>query len=61
MDIPNGTYMINGLVSNGKHGLQLRDNVTIRMSSQTVLQALPNSSKWYSIFWINNVKNVNIL
>ena len=61
VDIPNGTYMINGLVSNGKHGLQLRDNVTIRMSSQTVLQALPNSSKWYSIFWINNVKNVNIL
>ncbi len=58
--VPDGTYMINAVLNNNQ-GLQLRSNMTFRMSSGAVLKALPNGSAAYSILFLPRVSNVNII
>ncbi len=58
--VPDGTYMINAILNSGK-GLQLRSNMTFRMSSAAVLKAIPNASGGYSVLFLPRVSNVNII
>ncbi len=58
--VPDGTYMINAILNNYQ-GLQLRSNMTFRMSSGAVLKAIPNGSANYSILLLPRVSNVNII
>ncbi len=53
--IPDGTYMINALVS-----VKPRSNQTIQMSEGTILKAIPTSEQCYQIILIKNVTNVQI-
>src|SRR5262249_6736616 len=48
VEIPPGTYMIRAGWTQGK-GIHLRDNVTLQMSPDTVLKAVPNSDSRSSI------------
>lgn len=58
--VPDGIYRINAILNNNQ-GLQLRSNMTFRMSSGAVLKAIPNSSSAYSILMLPRVTNVNII
>jgi len=58
--VPDGTYMINAILNNGQ-GLQLRSNMSFRMSSGAVLKAIPNASGGYSVLFLPRVTNVNII
>jgi uncharacterized protein YjdB len=53
--IPDGTYMINALIS-----VKPRSNQTIQMSEGTILKAIPTSEAHYQIIFIKNVSNVQI-
>jgi parallel beta-helix repeat protein len=56
--VPDGTYAIDTVT---KHGINLRNNMTFRMSSGAVLKALPNNRNWYQILFLDGVSNVNII
>ncbi len=58
--VPDGTYLINAILANNQ-GLQLRSNMTLRLSSGAVLKAMPNGSAAYSILFLPRVTNVNII
>ena len=63
--IPSGTYLINAVAhktswGSGSSGLLMRDNVTVQMQPDTVLQAMTNDYKGYSIFTFNQVKNAKL-
>jgi hypothetical protein len=51
--IPDGTYMINALTS-----LQMKSNMTLMLSPNAILQAIPNSSGNYAIVSARSVSNV---
>ena len=53
--IPAGNYLVNATKS-----IQLKDNSTLKLSPNTVLNVIPTSSGSYRVFKIRNVKNVNI-
>lgn len=53
--IPDGTYLINALVS-----VQLKSDMTLRLSDGAVLKAMPNAEQGYSIVKIDNVSNANL-
>lgn len=57
--IPDGTYLIttNG---SGNRGLQLKSQMSLKMSAKAVLKAIPNSSSNYTILSVDNATNVNI-
>jgi len=58
--VPDGTYMINAILANNQ-GLQLRSNMTLRLSDGAVLKAIANGSAAYSILFLPRVTNVNII
>ncbi|WP_174492701.1 right-handed parallel beta-helix repeat-containing protein [Acinetobacter sp. Marseille-Q1623] len=55
LSIPAGNYKIDALKS-----IQVRNNTTINLSSNTVLNVIPNDQGSYRVFNINNIKNVKI-
>ena len=57
VDIPAGTYRVNAL--NG--GIFLRSNVTVRMTDDTVVQAIANDATSYTIFRLQDIENAHIL
>ncbi|HJW34562.1 MAG TPA: right-handed parallel beta-helix repeat-containing protein [Holophagaceae bacterium] len=61
--IPDGTYMINPIAipTGGNHGLALKSNMTLRLSSGAVLKATTNSAGTYAIVMAQNVTGVNIV
>ena len=54
--IPDGTYMIDAVTR-----LNAKSNITIRLSSNAVLKAIPNNQANYGIIRIENVSNVNVI
>ncbi len=61
--IPDGTYMIDAVkvTTSGNHGLSLRSNMTLRMSSGAILKALPNNQGNSVVVLVGAVSNVNIV
>ncbi|EOT0615457.1 TPA: right-handed parallel beta-helix repeat-containing protein [Acinetobacter baumannii] len=53
--IPNGNFLVSATKS-----IQLKDNSTLKLSPNTVLNVIPTSSGSYRVFKIKNVKNVSI-
>src|ERR1035437_4777826 len=53
--IPEGTYMINALIS-----VKPRSNQSIQLSDNAILKAIPNSEAGYSVIKIADVTNVEI-
>lgn len=65
--VPNGTYMIKshiqGYVGNilfDQGGIELRDNVHLKMEVNALIKAIPNNMKQYVIVRIYNKKNVRV-
>ncbi len=54
--IPKGRYMIDT-----EARLKMRSNVTVQMTDDTVLEAIPNGAGSYSIFRFYNVENAHLL
>lgn len=61
--IPNGTYLINPIAipTGGNHGLALKSNMTLKLSSGAILKAIPNAATTYAIVMVQNVTGVNIV
>lgn len=53
--IPDGTYMIDATV-----GLNVKSNQTIQLSTNTILKAIPNAARVYTLLRLGNVSNVEI-
>ncbi|MCP2041639.1 polygalacturonase [Neisseria sp. HSC-16F19] len=58
VDIPAGIYMVDGV---SKGGINVRSNVTIRMTDDTVMKAIPNDKTSYTVFRIHNADNAHII
>jgi parallel beta-helix repeat protein len=58
--IPDGTYSIDAVGKN-QRGIQLGSNMTLRLSAEAVLKALPNGATNYSILDVRGISNVNIV
>jgi hypothetical protein len=54
--IPKGTYIVNGTTK-----LVMKTNVNISMDDNTIIKALPNPTATYSIFYFNNVQNIEVV
>lgn len=54
--IPPGTYLVDAVRS-----IRLGNNVTLAMTPQTVLKALPNDAEWSAVLRVADVDNVTIL
>ena len=65
VDIPNGTYLINTLHQESSYfetsGLVMKSNVTLRMTSTTLLRAMPNDSQYAAIVTIKDANNVHLI
>ena len=65
VDIPNGTYLINTLHQESSYfetsGLVMKSNVTLRMTSTTLLKAMPNDSQYAAIVTIKDANNVHLI
>lgn len=61
--VPDGTYLVNpvAVTTSGNHAIQLRNNMTFRMSSGAVLKAKPTSAGTYTILMVSAVSNVQIV
>lgn len=55
--VPKGTYMIDVV---GKDRLALKSDMTLKLSKEAILKAIPNDAKKYSILFISGVTNVTI-
>ena len=55
VSIPDGTYMIDALVS-----LRPKSNQTVQLSGNAVLKVIPNASSSYQVFYLGSVTNVEI-
>ncbi|MGD0960119.1 MAG: right-handed parallel beta-helix repeat-containing protein [Methylomonas sp.] len=53
--VPDGVYMIDAIAH-----INLKDNMTLRLSKGAVLKAMPNNQENYAIISIQNVANVNV-
>ena len=54
--VPDGTYMINALTS-----LLLQSDMTLSLSANAILKAIPNDQDAYQIILIENANNVNLI
>jgi len=54
--VPDGTYMINAVTS-----LLLQSNMTLSLSANAILQAIPNNQDAFQIILIENASNVNLI
>jgi Pectate lyase superfamily protein len=55
--VPKGTYMIDAVAENR---LSLKSEMTLKLSKDATLKAIPNDSKKYSILLISGVSNVTV-
>jgi Right handed beta helix region len=55
--VPKGTYMIDAVAENR---LSLKGEMTLKLSKDATLKAIPNDSKKYSILSISGVSNVTV-
>jgi polygalacturonase len=55
--VPKGTYMIDAVAENR---LSLKGEMTLKLSKDATLKAIPNDSKKYSILSISGVPNVTV-
>ncbi|ERS01378.1 hypothetical protein Q674_13120 [Acinetobacter sp. COS3] len=55
LEIPSGKYLIDATKS-----IQVRDNLNLKLQSDTELIVIPNNQKNYSVFQIHNAENVRI-
>ena len=55
--VPNGTYMVNAV---GKTRLALKSDMTLKLSKDATLKAIPNDSEKYSVLGISGVSNVTV-
>src|ERR1035438_164917 len=58
VEIPAGTYLVNP-VANTKAGIRFGNNMTLRLDSGAILQALSTSSSSYRILLLSGVQNIN--
>ena len=56
--VPDGTYMVVGV---GAEQLQLRSNMTLKLSDHAILKVIPNGEERYSVLRINQVSDVAIV
>ncbi|WP_432745509.1 right-handed parallel beta-helix repeat-containing protein [Methylobacter sp. G7] len=54
--VPDGTYMIDAIT-----GIQIKSDMTFRMSRGTILKALPNKKDHYNIINITGASNINVI
>jgi parallel beta-helix repeat protein len=54
--VPDGTFMIDAIKR-----IMMKSNVTLKMSSGTVLKAIANNRQIYDVIRVENVSNVNII
>jgi parallel beta-helix repeat protein len=54
--VPDGTYMIDAIT-----GIQIKSDMTLRMSRDTILKALPNGKDNYNIINITGASNINVI
>ena len=54
--VPDGTYMIDAITR-----IQIKNNMTLRMSRGTILKAIPNGKDNYSIINITGTSNINVI
>ena len=67
--IPKGEYYIKAHVDHddyqwylqGEGGIQMKDGITLLMSSQTILKALPNGERAYNIIQCHQTKSAKII
>ena len=67
--IPNGVFLIKAHVDHddyqwylqGEGGIQMKDGITLLMSSQTILKALPNGERAYNIIQCHQTKSAKII
>jgi parallel beta-helix repeat protein len=59
--IPRGTYMINAVARNGRSGLSVGRDMTLRLDPGAVLKALPNAAQDYCILLVSGADHVNII
>jgi hypothetical protein len=55
--VPKGTYMVDAV---GKNRLSFKSGMTLKLSKDATLKAIPNDSKKYSILSIESVSNVTV-
>jgi Pectate lyase superfamily protein len=55
--VPKGTYMVDTV---GKGRLALKSDMSLKLSKETTLKAIPNDSDKYSILSISGVSNVTV-
>jgi parallel beta-helix repeat protein len=58
--IPAGTYLVDP-VADGRAGIRMGNNMTLRMEPGALLQALPTSTSSYVVVLVSGVRNVNIV
>ncbi len=58
--IPKGTFMINAVARNGRSGLSLGSDMSLRLDPDAILKALPNPAEEYSILLVSGVHDVTI-
>ncbi len=59
--IPVGTYMVNALANPyGSYGIALKSRMTLRLSPDAVLRAIPNASSTYAVLYAGAVNDVVI-
>jgi polygalacturonase len=56
--VPDGTYMVNAV---GENRLTLKSDMTLKLSSDAKLKAIPNNSESYSVLYISGVSNVTVI
>lgn len=54
--VPDGTYMIDAIAS-----IQIKSDMTLRMSKGAILKALPNGKANYNIINITGASNINVI
>jgi parallel beta-helix repeat protein len=59
--IPKGIFMINAVARNGRSGLSLGSDMSLRLDPDAILKALPNPAQEYSILLVSGADNVNII
>jgi parallel beta-helix repeat protein len=61
VQIPDGTYLINPTAVSGRIGLVLGSDMTLRLTSGAVLQALPQTASSYNIVAVSAANRVNVI
>jgi parallel beta-helix repeat protein len=61
VQIPDGTYLINPTAVSGRNGLVLGNDMTLKLTTGAVLQAIPQTAATYYMVVVSAVRNVNVI